>query len=155
MQGRLPANVVSGQGTPVFQKFTAKNEALLIWRNIIILLLLHLDLYFDTLHSVRGLDSDHHGVARQRQSLDSNDHFGMLYLLCLFCFCVCCRFSTERIVHSSYLRSASKREGTECSKMRRNAKGFTQITVVYYKRRKIMNPAIVIVLITPSTLLLL
>jgi len=68
VEGGLLLDVVVRQGAAVLKLFTGKDEALLVWRNA----LLVLDLGFDVVDGVRGLDIK--GDCLARQSLDKDLH---------------------------------------------------------------------------------
>jgi hypothetical protein len=59
MKGRLLLNVVVGQGAAVFELFAGEDQALLVRRNA----LLVLDLGFDVVDGIGGLDLESDGLA--------------------------------------------------------------------------------------------
>ena len=61
MKGRFLLDVVVAQGSAILQLFTGKDESLLIWRNALFVL----DLGFDILDGIAGLDLEGYGFTRK------------------------------------------------------------------------------------------
>ena len=66
MEGRLLLNVVVREGTAVLELLAGEDEALLVRRDA----LLVLDFLLDIINSVRRLDVERDGLARQRLDED-------------------------------------------------------------------------------------
>ena len=68
MKGRLLLDVVIGKSSAILKLFASKDETLLIWRDSLLIL----DLGFDVLDGVRGLDFQGDGLAGE--GLNENLH---------------------------------------------------------------------------------
>ena len=70
VQGRFLLNVVVSQSLAILQLLASKDQALLVGRNALTVL----NLLLDSLHSVRRLDIQSHGLARQSTDCTGNKH---------------------------------------------------------------------------------